>query len=51
MAHSMFGDREAAHTCYGRAVEFTKGREFPAAVADRAHDEARQLMGLKELTE
>jgi hypothetical protein len=34
---------------YGRAVELMKGPEFPTAVAGRAHEEARQLMGLKEL--
>jgi hypothetical protein len=45
MAHWRLGDKEAARTCYGRAVELMKGREYPAHVANRAYAEAREVMG------
>lgn len=51
MVHSKLGAREGARTCYDRAAELMRGREFPAAVARRAHDEARQLMGRQEQKE
>ena len=47
MAHWRFGDKEAARTCYDRAVELMKGREYPAHVANRAYAEAREVMGVE----
>jgi tetratricopeptide (TPR) repeat protein len=38
---------QAARRCYDRAIELIKGREYPAHVANRAHAEARELMGVK----
>jgi tetratricopeptide (TPR) repeat protein len=49
MAHWQLGEKTAARTCYDRAVELMKGRDYPAHVASRAHAEARALMGVEEI--
>jgi tetratricopeptide (TPR) repeat protein len=48
MAHWKLGEKEAARTCYDRAVQLMKGREYQPHVASCARAEADALLGIRE---
>jgi len=48
MAHWQLGEKEEARTCYARAVQLMKGREYQGHVASLARAEAEALLGIGE---
>jgi serine/threonine protein kinase/tetratricopeptide (TPR) repeat protein len=48
MAHWQLGEKEAARTCYDRAVQLSSVFEYPRAEEGRFRSEAEDLLGIKE---